>query len=208
MDKLYTVECRKCNSTNIKVYDDGSGFCQNCGDAFPDVSKYLLKPKMNQEKFTQQQQTEQPRQVHIDSERQENRSMFSPLLLNEEFVNKKLIVGMLFYSLSFIAFIFMVFVPSTICWAALLGLLCFVIGLLFMIGAGVESIQEYRKGNRSISVQATILILIMLFLPLVISFIFPEFHDENSDFISRLSIVGLILGFFYILYIQKPKQKG
>lgn len=207
MEEYNAIRCRNCGNTNLKIYEDGSGFCQDCHDAFPDVNNYVLRPKKDQEEnIPQQNQMGEIGRVHVSSNKQNNRFIIPGITFQNKLLNTKLILGLFFYTLSMIAFLFIVFVPSTVCLAAILGLLFFVIGLVFMFIAGVESIQEYRKGNRSLSVKVTLLLLIMFFLPVLISLLFPIFYDKYSEYIGRLSFIGIILGFFYFFYLQKPKE--
>ena len=37
------VNCRNCDKPNIKINDDGSGFCPDCNDTFSDISNYKQK---------------------------------------------------------------------------------------------------------------------------------------------------------------------
>jgi hypothetical protein len=39
------IECRKCGRKNLKIFEDGSGYCLDCSDTFADVKEYTERPK-------------------------------------------------------------------------------------------------------------------------------------------------------------------
>ncbi|MFO7618225.1 MAG: transglutaminase-like domain-containing protein [Thermoplasmata archaeon] len=44
------IECRKCGGKNVNVFEDKTGHCLDCNDAFADVNEYLQRPKYNSPK--------------------------------------------------------------------------------------------------------------------------------------------------------------
>ena len=92
------------------------------------------------------------------------------------------------------------FMEEAICLGLFIGLIIMGIGALLILSSGVESIQEWRSGNKDISVKLTALVVFYGIGVMIIQILIP---DSLESYFSIGFVIIFLMIFAYLRFTMK-----
>ena len=184
------IKCRNCGNANLKVYNDGSGFCIECNNSFADINDYEKKQDIT---------AGDPESLFTKKDRQPDVSKWKdPQTYMPSFVMIFGFIGLIFLVLAawhfYLSIIINVFtytmIPFIIC------------GILFIITSMSINDNEFKRAF-NVSIMNSILLLLFLGLFLIVVDIVIDY-----TILCPISfLLFIVFSAFLFLRMDKTKRK-
>ena len=184
------IKCRNCGKFNLKVYEDGSGFCLDCDDSFANINDYGLEKNPVMAGDPENLFNKKDTKPAVSKWKNPETYMF--MIANMFFLFGLIFIVLGVWSL-YLSSIFGVFVPYIITL-----LIC---GIMFFLSGLALNDNEFKRSFYFLIVISILLLLQGLYE------IYRGLYEFDITCLCPISFL-LIIVFLAFLFLRMDKNKG